>query len=941
MRVIHLLVVLILLVSTASAADVYRVPISSGHEAALLRAAGVEPVIRLNDGYLVLAKEESVRLMAQDGLAPKLIASDIDRGDLALDNRLDRANVGRYELLFEDGEVRLYRVDWSDPSLTTDQPSLRRLPDGAIPIVLRGDAVEFDLKSGLRGTVVPLDSLAALVSQDTLYNYVSTLQAFGPRVQGSPANFNARDWIYSKFVGYGYDSVYLDPFGSGYNNVVCVKLGTRFPDHQVVVGGHFDAVSGSPGADDNGSGTAATMEMARILAEIETDMTFIFIAFDAEESGLNGSEHYADAALAAGDNIRLMFNMDMIANEGNTTDVKTYHGDNMEFPNLFNQLADSLVGLTGHNVGNISASDHWPFHQNGYTIVMAHEYIFSSVYHSSQDNVSHMDFPYMTKIVKAGLATCYVVSQTTGPLPSLAFDYPEGVPTLVLPGVGTTFEVDISGLYDGIPVPGTGQLHYNVNNHGWVQTAMTELTDNHYQAWLPGAPCYSPIEFFITADEASEGEYRDPDPLSPPYVALVATGEVVAFEDDFESAAVWSFSGGQWAIGTPTGGGGDYGNPDPNYAVSGVNILGYNLNGDYGASLPEYHATSPAIDCSDLVGTKLSFWRYLGVEQPSYDHAYVRVSTNGTTWTTLWENTATIEDNAYSQWSFDISSIADGAPAVYVRFTMGTTDGSWQYCGWNIDDVRVTSYVCNDLDPQITTESLPDWTVGVAYSQQLEAIGGTGNLTWTDKNGDLIGTGLSISSDGLVSGPVAAAGSINFTALVEDEAAVTDEKPFSFAVNPAVVITTEGVPDGVAGVEYDFTLAATGGTGTLTWVDKYGDLDDTGIALLPTGQLYGYPLAAGPISFTAEVSDAVGDVEERLYTFNIAATYICGDANGNGIGPDIEDLVYLVNYMFNQGPQPPELAAVDVNGNGAGPDIEDLVYLVSFMFSGGPALNCP
>ena len=68
--------------------------------------------------------------------------------------------------------------------------------------------------------------------------------------------------------------------------------------------------------------------------------------------------------------------------------------------------------------------------------------------------------------------------------------------------------------------------------------------------------------------------------------------------------------------------------------------------------------------------------------------------------------------------------------------------------------------------------------------------------------------------------------------------------------------------------------------------------------------------------------------------------FVCGDVNNNGAGPDIEDLVYLVNYMFNGGPMPPVIQSTDVDGNGSGPDIADLVYLVNFMFNGGPALQC-
>lgn len=83
----------------------------------------------------------------------------------------------------------------------------------------------------------------------------------------------------------------------------------------------------------------------------------------------------------------------------------------------------------------------------------------------------------------------------------------------------------------------------------------------------------------------------------------------------------------------------------------------------------------------------------------------------------------------------------------------------------------------------------------------------------------------------------------------------------------------------------------------------------------------------------------------EFYGFEVlaaAASYLPGDINGDDIGPDISDLVYLVSYMFSGGPLPPTMDAADVDGSCSGPDIADLVYLVSYMFSGGPApVACP
>ena len=150
----------------------------------------------------------------------------------------------------------------------------------------------------------------------------------------------------------------------------------------------------------------------------------------------------------------------------------------------------------------------------------------------------------------------------------------------------------------------------------------------------------------------------------------------------------WSTEG-LWAFGSPTGNGGEHGSPDPTAGHTGSSVYGYNLDGDYENDLPERHLTTPAIDCSDLFGVELRFWRWLGVEQPQYDHASIRVSIDGSTWQTVWQNSAEVDDGAWVEQVVDLSALADGEPTVYLRWTMGETDYGYRYCGWNIDDVEI------------------------------------------------------------------------------------------------------------------------------------------------------------------------------------------------------------------------------------------------------------
>jgi lysyl endopeptidase len=170
----------------------------------------------------------------------------------------------------------------------------------------------------------------------------------------------------------------------------------------------------------------------------------------------------------------------------------------------------------------------------------------------------------------------------------------------------------------------------------------------------------------------------------------------------------WTLGAG-WAFGTPNGAGGQYGYPDPTAGYTGSNVLGYNLAGDYPNSLAEAHLTTNVIDCTHRQGTVLKFWRWLNVEQPLYDHAYVRISTNGgTTWTDVWTNTAQVTDAAWTQVSYDISALVDGQPNVLIRWTMGTTDSSWQFSGWNLDDVELWAVPDDNVSVEDPTEEPGD-----------------------------------------------------------------------------------------------------------------------------------------------------------------------------------------------------------------------------------------
>ena len=338
-------------------------------------------------------------------------------------------------------------------------------------------------------------------------------------------------------------------------NVLAYKIGATFPNLHVIVGAHRDAVPGSPGADDNASGAAGVLEFARILKDINTDLTFVFCLFDAEEFGLLGSYHYMNTALIEQEEIPFMLNMDMIASIENTDQANLYYGDDDTFARLWGQLADSLVGITGHFVGDQPGSDHYPFGLAGIPVVFPAEYIFSCVFHTYQDSTTYMSFPYMTKMVKASLATAYQANVMLKPPPAIAFVHLDEFPTMVSPGYSTFFVFGIDELNLGTLVPGSASLYCSVDGAPYQSETLTDLGDNRFRAVLPPVSCYGTLKYYVSAEEIETGLYLDGSPEHP-YWATAATDYAPTFEDDFEADEGWSSSwehalAGFWVRGVP------------------------------------------------------------------------------------------------------------------------------------------------------------------------------------------------------------------------------------------------------------------------------------------------------------------------------------------------------------------------------------------------------
>jgi Zinc carboxypeptidase len=141
----------------------------------------------------------------------------------------------------------------------------------------------------------------------------------------------------------------------------------------------------------------------------------------------------------------------------------------------------------------------------------------------------------------------------------------------------------------------------------------------------------------------------------------------------------------EWEWGVPEGNEGD-----PSSGYTGTTVYGYDLSGEYANNLPEKYLTTDSINCSHLEDVEVRFMRWLGVEDAQWDHASFEISTNGSSWSTIWEHdTDDVVDTSWQAMEYDISSYADGEETVYLRWVMGTTDSSVTFFGWNVDDVEI------------------------------------------------------------------------------------------------------------------------------------------------------------------------------------------------------------------------------------------------------------
>ncbi len=147
----------------------------------------------------------------------------------------------------------------------------------------------------------PSDQVRTVVGQlelDRFKAHIKGLAQFGDRMQGTARNRDAIDWLEKQLRAFGYTNVERQRFLSAsgpLENVYATKIGRTVPGEMYIVSAHMDGRGGGEAADDDGSGCAVVLELARVLSmpDVRTNRSVRFIFWNNEEFGMDGSGTYA------------------------------------------------------------------------------------------------------------------------------------------------------------------------------------------------------------------------------------------------------------------------------------------------------------------------------------------------------------------------------------------------------------------------------------------------------------------------------------------------------------------------------------------------------------------------------------------------------------------------------------------------------------------------
>ena len=264
----------------------------------------------------------------------------------------------------------------------------------------------------------------------TLAGDIGERNVFHPQALASAANYIKEEW---ERQGYDVDSQHYRAKGVDCANLEVTRAGCDVTEPAILIGAHYDSVKGSPGANDNGSGVAALLELSRLFSSINPKTTIRFVAFVNEEPPFffrkqMGSMIYAKKSKKCQDKIRFMVSLETIGyyqdyagSQSYPPVIKWFYPDrgnfiafvsNLRSRNIMHQAADVFRQrssfllqciATFSWIPGISWSDHMAFWRNGYHAFMITDTAFYRYpyYHTAQDTPDKIHYQHLATLTES------------------------------------------------------------------------------------------------------------------------------------------------------------------------------------------------------------------------------------------------------------------------------------------------------------------------------------------------------------------------------------------------------------------------------------------------------------------------------------------------------------------------------------------------------------
>lgn len=246
------------------------------------------------------------------------------------------------------------------------------------------------------------------VDKELIRKDVFELAGYETRAAGTPENQQAVQNTGLRFKSMGYEVKEIC-YSHDACSIIAEKKGKSSPDKVIMVMGHIDSVGESfAGADDNASGTAVLLEMARVLKDSSNKKTLRFFVTNGEELGLVGATHYAKQLQSANKlkDIDLVINMDMVGyNADGIVELET-EPEHEPLAKLFADLAARYTTLKTKITLGAWGSDHVPFLKRGVPSILTIENWDTKTpcYHQECDKPDTLNYEYAAEIAKLNIS---------------------------------------------------------------------------------------------------------------------------------------------------------------------------------------------------------------------------------------------------------------------------------------------------------------------------------------------------------------------------------------------------------------------------------------------------------------------------------------------------------------------------------------------------------